>query len=54
MVRIHEYVKFQAIKSDWNKNSGQESILFLMLPQTLREHAQLKKNKKKTAKNRKL
>ena len=49
VVRIHQ--KFQSIQSNCNKNSGEESSLSLMPPQTLSEKLQLKK---KMAKNTKL
>ena len=45
MVRIHQHVKFEAIQSDCNKNSGQE--FSLMPPQTQSKKAQLKKNDQK-------
>ena len=35
--------QFQAIQSDYNKSSGEESTLSLMPPQTLGKKVQLKK-----------
>ena len=50
VVRINQLGKFQTIQTDCNKKSGEESTLYLMLPQILSEKAQLKK----IARNRKL